>query len=423
MAVAFDAVTSSGLQTTDFSFNHTPAGTPRGVIIGVGQTADADEVDSTTYGGSATSGVTGSPASGTGGEAGTVHVDFLGTSVPTGVQSVAVNETGGGNKAAFALTVTADADVVVQDTTVVHGQSVSSGDNEIGTLSLGGNTCLCGVLIWSGANGVAGLSPQTGWTDRGEVDLGIEVCVLYTYDTVGTSDVPFGFFTTNVFDYSAIAFALTEGGGATTHTASGSLASGAAVIDGAAIRAAIASGAVAAQLASIVGEASRIAEAQGAMQAQASTVVGAATVEGTSASASGALQAGPSVVDGSATRVFSASGSLESQAAAVAGVAGTTIATASGALQSGPAVIDGAATKAIGASGALRSGAATIAGAAARGTIGAVGVLKSGAALVRGLILRKWYSQTSPGETWTSSGSGSSETWYDDTPGPGETWQ
>jgi hypothetical protein len=215
MAVAFDAATNSGLQTVDFTFAHTAGVGVRGVLVGVSQIAPADQVDSTAYGAATPTAVTGSPSEFALGEGGTVHLDFLGTSVPTGEQTVAVNETGGGNKAGFALTVTADADVVVQDTTVLSGED---GTGEItGTLSLGGNVCFCGVLVWNGANAVGGFAPLTGWTDRGEVDLGIECCSLYTCDTVDDQDKLFGINAgANTFDYNMIGFALTEdaGGGA-----------------------------------------------------------------------------------------------------------------------------------------------------------------------------------------------------------------
>jgi hypothetical protein len=212
MAVAFDAATSSGLQSIDFTFAHTPVGTPRGVLVGVSQIADADQVDDTAYGAATLTAVAGSPSEFTLGEAGTVHLDFLGTSVPTGEQTVAVNETGGNNKAAWALTVTADADVVVQDTTVLSGED-GTGDIT-GTLSLGGNTCFCGVLVWCGANAVAGFAPLDGWTDRGKVDLGVECAALFTYDTVDSADVTFGIDAlTNTHDYNMIGFALTEDAG------------------------------------------------------------------------------------------------------------------------------------------------------------------------------------------------------------------
>jgi hypothetical protein len=217
MAVAFDAATSSGLQTVDFTFQHTPVGTPRGALVGVAQHASAEQVDDTAYGAATPTAVTGSPSEFALGEGGTVHLDFLGASVPTGEQTVAVNETGGSNKAGFALTVTADADVVVQDTTVLAGED-GTGDIT-GTLSLGGNVCFCGVLVWNGANAVGGFAPLTGWTDRGEVDLGTECCSLYTYNTVDSADVTFGIAAgANTFDYNMLGFALTEeaGGAAVT---------------------------------------------------------------------------------------------------------------------------------------------------------------------------------------------------------------
>lgn len=114
MAIAHDAVSNSGLGTTALGWTHTPTGTPRGVVVLVVQdVGSGDEVTSVTYGGTAMTRVA-YLASVLGGEDGAVYAYFLGASVPTGSQAVAVNvDATGSNKGAAAFTVTASTDTEV----------------------------------------------------------------------------------------------------------------------------------------------------------------------------------------------------------------------------------------------------------------------------------------------------------------------
>jgi len=96
MAVAFDAVSESHTGTTasaseaSFSWTHSPVGTPRGVVVFVFIiAADADYVTSVTYGGTA---MTENPtfAFDSADEPGRTYAFSLGSSVPTGNQTVVV---------------------------------------------------------------------------------------------------------------------------------------------------------------------------------------------------------------------------------------------------------------------------------------------------------------------------------------------
>lgn len=92
MAVAFDAVsTSDRTGTSDpHTFTHTPSGTPRGILLAFAQDpATSSDIDTITYGGVSMSRVV--DASDTADEPGMAEVWFLGSSIPTGAQTVQVD--------------------------------------------------------------------------------------------------------------------------------------------------------------------------------------------------------------------------------------------------------------------------------------------------------------------------------------------
>lgn len=190
MAVAFDAFTAIANGTGNLSGTHTPVGTPRGVIVSVVGTVETDTVDTVTYGGSALAQVALSPIT-TGGatEQGFSSVWFLGTSIPTGAQTVAITVTGAGAKVLDCVTLTAATDTAVQDTTTISSSSVT---NPTATLSLGGNSCFCMEAFYTGASDPANFGANANWTVRREFDFGTDCAGGYTYDIVGTTDVTMG---------------------------------------------------------------------------------------------------------------------------------------------------------------------------------------------------------------------------------------
>jgi hypothetical protein len=97
MAVAFDAgsVSHAGVSASQseasFSWTHTPAGTPAGVVVFVIANHPTNgAVSGVTYGGEALAAVPGGSAADTLGELGRVQAWFLGSGVPTGAQTVQV---------------------------------------------------------------------------------------------------------------------------------------------------------------------------------------------------------------------------------------------------------------------------------------------------------------------------------------------
>jgi hypothetical protein len=219
MAVAFDAASSNGsLTVNDMSWTHTPVGTPRAVIVFIFQGgSSADTVNGVTYGGVAMSEVTGSPLLRSAGvEVGGVYAYFLGASIPTGAQTVAVDSTGSGTKQAECITLTGSNDTELVDVDATTNST--SAANPSVTLSLGGRDCWCGLVYASGVDNPANVSPLTDWTAILEPDVGASTGGFYRYNTVGTADVTAGY-TAAADDATMIALAVAEvagGGGGTT---------------------------------------------------------------------------------------------------------------------------------------------------------------------------------------------------------------
>ena len=212
--VAFDAWsrdTTPGVG--DQSYTHTPVGTPRGVIVFVGVTTSADEITGATYGGTAMTEMTGSPNLLAGGEQGGAHAYFLGASVPTGAQTVAITTSASvGTNQIYTITLTAggNTEIVDVDATV----NSASAANPSVTLSLTSRTSFAALVAWSGQNAVADITELAGWTNRHEITTGTESIGNYTYDTVSTADVTAGW-TQAAEDAVMIAVAVAQvaGGG------------------------------------------------------------------------------------------------------------------------------------------------------------------------------------------------------------------
>lgn len=207
MALAYGATTAATAGTGDLTWTHT-GGTPRGALVWVVQNANAtDRVSGVTYGGVAMTELAGSPnAKGTG-EQCVVYGYFLGTTIPTGDQTVTVSVTGVGTKQAVAVTVTgaADTEVVDVDATI----NTDSAANPAVTLSLGGVSCFAAIGFFTGIADVGNVTPFTDWTSRHEEDFGAAIMGVYTYDTVGTTDVTAGW-TQGADDAVMIAVAIKE---------------------------------------------------------------------------------------------------------------------------------------------------------------------------------------------------------------------
>ncbi len=210
--IAFDAVSSAAIGTVDISYTHTPVGTPAGVFVYVVQAGTStDQVASVTYGGDAMTEVSVSPVTQAGGEISVVYTYFLGTSIPTGAQTVFVDVTNSTNKSSSCVTVTAAADCEIVD---VDGSINSdAAADPSATLSLGGRSCFAILGFHSGQNAPTGTTPFANWNSRFEDDFGTRTCGTYTYDIVSTTDVTMGWTQTSE-DAQCIGVAIAEVAGA-----------------------------------------------------------------------------------------------------------------------------------------------------------------------------------------------------------------
>lgn len=171
MAVALDASSESHTGTTgstnqaSFTWNHTPVGTPKGVLVFVVTFVNAGDVSSVTYGGVAMTAVPGGRAVDTAGEPCRCDAYFLGSGVPTGTQAVVVNRANNADVMyAVAYTVTALTNtvvhpgsvVLVQEDGTVAEQSVTDGSPGTNSLRFACGTFGHTTPPVAGANSSAG---------------------------------------------------------------------------------------------------------------------------------------------------------------------------------------------------------------------------------------------------------------------------
>ena len=180
MAVAHDAVSeshTSGYSASEasFSWTHTPVGTPRGVLVFTYNSGTVEDALSVTYGGVSLTAVPGGRAVDTAGEPAGCTAWFLGSSIPTGAQSVVVNRTNDVSlMIAQCVTVTAASDtttgtpVLVQEDGTVAEQSVddgSPGTNSVryagfysgsatGSMATGANSTLIKDSAWTAVSDI-----------------------------------------------------------------------------------------------------------------------------------------------------------------------------------------------------------------------------------------------------------------------------
>lgn len=179
MALAFDASSESLVAVTSRTWTHTPVGTPRGVFVGVvinsfTGTTVADSITSVTYGG-VTMSLIGSVEDLGSGANGKALLYFLGTSIPTGAQSVVVTKSGTTEDTwGAAVTVTAGADTEGAGT--IFGTAVNSSPS-VTITGIAGASYGFGV-IWSDLNAPTSITAGSGHTKRQDVDFGAESAAI-----------------------------------------------------------------------------------------------------------------------------------------------------------------------------------------------------------------------------------------------------
>lgn len=209
MAILFDATAGGGFVTSDpQDWTHTPGGTPRGIIVGIVHpgSSGGDGVVAVTYGGVTMTEVSGSPLGKATGESATVYVYFLGSSVPTGPQTVSVDKTGAIGMLCRSWSVTATDNTEVIDTTPISSDDIT---NPSATLSLAGRNCFCIESWFSGHTAVDNVSPFANWNDEGEQDFGLNTGGHYRYTVIGTTNVTMGA-TQTLEDFLCLGIAIAQ---------------------------------------------------------------------------------------------------------------------------------------------------------------------------------------------------------------------
>jgi hypothetical protein len=187
VAVAFDAATENVAAADPQNFTHTPSGTPKGVLVYIAHaTSQADHVVGVTYGGTAMTRVAFAD-DGTG-ELGAGYLYFLGSSIPTGAQTVSIDRNNSTTSIwAVAITVTA-----ANDTEVVDSDNSQQGDTNITnpavTLQHGGRDCLDFFGGYNGINAPGSMTDAAGQTRIHDHDFGSQAAVVSRKNASDTAD-------------------------------------------------------------------------------------------------------------------------------------------------------------------------------------------------------------------------------------------
>jgi len=216
MATAFDSASESHTGTTgaasvaSFTWNHTPVGTPRGVVVFCfAQPLAADIFTGVTYGGVALTAVSGGFASDTDTEPGCVKAYFYGgAGIPTGLAAVVVNRT---NNATITYAVVF---VVVGSTTTEVPATVQldtgSGvktprEANVDDLSPGTDSVRFAAM-YSGHSAIQAAGANSTTPAGLGIDFGALVCSVARETTAGQGSRPVGFTTAGGNDDVATVF-------------------------------------------------------------------------------------------------------------------------------------------------------------------------------------------------------------------------
>lgn len=235
MSIAYDAVSSLGSSSTSgssFNWNHTPSGTPKGVVVFTFTNANADDATAVTYGGVSLTTETAWRAKDTGTEPGDCKVWFLGSSVPLGTQNIVVTRNTSGNAmTGIAVTVTSSQNSEIHTAGIVLAEGVqtlsekSPTDGSSGTgdsLYLAGTFSGCDsyqTTLFTSFPSPSVLYPGGNSTWLAGFDFGTTVCSVVRRTNVGTGAQAVGFVTglTPTEEAAAVHFAVKDvagGGGA-----------------------------------------------------------------------------------------------------------------------------------------------------------------------------------------------------------------
>jgi hypothetical protein len=223
MAVAFDAATENAAAADPQNFTHTPSGTPRGVLVYISHnTVGSDIVNGVTYGGVAMTEA--GFADDDTGELGACQVWFLGSSIPTGAQTVSIDRTESTTSVwAVAITVTAAADTEIIDTDTTQ-QGDANIANPAVTMNHGARSALAFFGGMNGVNAPGSITDAAGQTRIHDHDFGATSGVVSRKNSAGTGDTTMGFtIATNSLAMIGVSVAEVAGSGVTVEPGVGAL--------------------------------------------------------------------------------------------------------------------------------------------------------------------------------------------------------
>jgi hypothetical protein len=209
MSVGFDAATLSSQFTSvsAFTFEHTPSGTPSGVVIALGADLSAtDHINGTvSYGGVATSRIT--FAADTAGSTGGAWLYHVGASIPTGAQVVSISHDASAvTKVAACITFTA-----ARDTYVSASSRTFENRADPTVLIDSGSTEGMGIVaLFSGRNTVSGGTVLANMTSGASFDFGSEVWRWDYETTPATSSRSLGYDMTSSDGVALVAGIISE---------------------------------------------------------------------------------------------------------------------------------------------------------------------------------------------------------------------
>jgi hypothetical protein len=192
MAIAFDSVFTESVRTgveDPYTFNHTPGADLKGVAVcAVHGVSSTDHIVGMTYGGVAMARIKRNVDTAT--EPGAAEIWFLGSGIPTGLQTISVDLASG---------TTDDFHFVVigftgaADTEAVDSDGV---DNNVAnpsvTLQYVGRTCAAIAALYGGGADGSAFAPNANCTTVHDHDLGAFYSEVIRQTTPGTADFAIG---------------------------------------------------------------------------------------------------------------------------------------------------------------------------------------------------------------------------------------
>lgn len=199
MTIAFDAFGSSAVSAINFTWGHTPVGTPRGVVVLVVQDGGTLETVAITYASLPVYALP--PLSGAANaEPGYIYPFFVGSGIPTGAVTCALTRTGSQNKRAVSYTVTGAADTYVEGINSLVNTSLDDPSFTIPTgvavetmafaaifSGLGTESNVTAGAGWSKDTGSSTTGDSMSWEHLSAVDAGGGITCAFT--TTAADDV------------------------------------------------------------------------------------------------------------------------------------------------------------------------------------------------------------------------------------------